>query len=459
MKTAGSKEHGGHVRYGVLAAMVAALGGYMFGFEMALIAGPLIFIQTYFALNSQQVGVLVASLSIGAILGAALAGTCSDYWGRRKVLVFSAILFAVSSLACAIPRSVIELMAGRFLAGVGVGAVSILSPMYIAEIAPAKIRGRLVVLNQLALVIGILCAYIIPYLFSGAGEDNWRTMFAVGVLPSLLFWVAMAGVPESPRWLASKGRPGEAFAILARIAGEQQAQAELTEIETAMAQEEGSFRELFRPGLRVAVLIGMVMPLIDQTTGINVIVFYAPTIFQQAGQSDPMALLGAVAVGVMNLVGTIIGMLVIDRLGRKPLAYIGLSGMCLSLILLGFVFQSESTPGMLIGGLMISFIAFYSFSLGCVVLLLAAEIFPNKIRGRAMSLSLVSLWVWCTIVPMTFPLLSEAITIARSFWIYAVMCIFAWIFIWRVVPETKDKTLEEIESFWRAKGRQSNIEA
>ncbi|NLP09415.1 sugar porter family MFS transporter, partial [bacterium] len=332
-------------------------------------------------------------------------------------------------------------------------------PMYIAEIAPAKIRGRLVVLNQLALVIGILCAYIIPYLFSGAGEDNWRYMFAVGVLPSLLFWVAMAGVPESPRWLANKGRPEEAFAILARIAGEQQAQMELREIETAMAQEEGSFRELFRPGLRVAVLIGMVMPLIDQTTGINVIVFYAPTIFQQAGQSDPIALLGAVAVGVMNLVGTIIGMLVIDRLGRKPLALIGLSGMCLSLILLGFVFRSENTAGMLIGGLMISFIAFYSISLGCVVLLLAAEIFPNKIRGRAMSLSLVSLWVWCTIVPMTFPLLSEAITIARSFWIYAVMCIFAWIFIWRVVPETKDKTLEEIESVWRSKGRKSNIEA
>lgn len=438
----------GKLRYGVLAALVAALGGYMFGFEMAIIAGPLIFIEKHFVLTTWQSECLVASFLFGAIVGAAFSGICSDYWGRRGVLVVSAILFLASSVACAIPNNLIELMTGRFLAGVGVGAVSLLSPMYIAEISPAKIRGRLVVLNQLALVVGILCAYVVPCMLAQTGPNNWRYMFAVGAVPSLLFAVAMCRMPESPRWLAKQNRAGEAFAILARIGGRERAQSELAEIEAAIAREEASFWQLFRPGMRMAVLIGVVMPFIDQSTGINVIVNYAPKIFQKAGESDVRALLATVPVGVTNLVGTLIAMAIIDRLGRKPLALTGLSGMCVSLLLLGAVFQSENASGFLVGSLMIAFIAFYSISLGAVVLLLAAEIFPTKVRGRAMSLSLVSLWVWCTVVSLTFLSLTEAITITGSFWLYAGMCVLAWIFIWKVVPETKDKTLEEIESLW-----------
>lgn len=443
----------GSLLYGILAALVAALGGYMFGFEMAIIAGPLIFVEKCFELTTWQSECLVSSFLIGAIVGAALSGACSDKWGRRGVLIVAAVLFLISSVVCVIPRNVTELMIGRFLAGLGVGAVSLLSPMYIAEISPAKIRGRLVVLNQLALVIGILCAYVVPCVLADTGPNNWRYMFASGVLPSLVFSIAMCRMPESPRWLAKQGRHGEAFGILARIGGHEHAQNELAEIENAIAKEEASFWELFRPGMRIAVLIGMVMPFIDQSTGINVIVNYAPKIFQKAGQSDISALLATIPVGVTNILGTILAMAVIDRLGRKPLALIGLGGMCASLVCLGFVFQSEETSGWFVGALMISFIGFYSISLGCVVLLLAAEVFPTKVRGRAMSLSLVSLWVWCTVVSMTFLSLTEAITITGSFWLYAVMCVFAWLFIWKVVPETKDKTLEEIEALWRRQGK------
>jgi MFS transporter, SP family, arabinose:H+ symporter len=449
-------EQNGSVRYGILAALVAALGGYMFGFEMAIIAGPLIFVERCFALTTWQSEFLVSSFLVGAIIGAAVSGACSDFWGRRKVLTVSAILFLASSVVCTIPRDVTELMVGRFLAGLGVGVVSLLSPMYIAEISPAKIRGRLVVLNQLALVIGILCAYLVSYALADAGPNNWRYMFATGALPSLVFSIAMVGMPESPRWLAKQGRHGEAFDILARIGGREQAQRELLEIEEAIVRESSSFWDLFRPGMRLAVLIGMVMPLIDQSTGINVVVNYAPKIFQKAGQSDVAALLATVPVGVTNIIGTIIAMAVIDKLGRKPLALIGLSGMFVSLVSLGLVFQSEETSGWLVAALMISFIAFYSISLGCVVLLLAAEIFPTKVRGRAMSLSLVSLWVWCAVVSMTFLSLTEAITIAGSFWLYAAMCVFAWVFIWKVVPETKGKTLEDIELLWNAPKHQDS---
>jgi sugar porter (SP) family MFS transporter len=436
-----------------LAALVAALGGYMFGFEMAIIAGPLIFVEKCFELTTWQSECLVSSFLIGAIVGAALSGACSDRWGRRGVLIVSAVLFLVSSVVCAIPRDVAELMVGRFLAGLGVGAVSLLSPMYIAEISPAKIRGRLVVLNQLALVIGILCAYVVPCLLADTGPNNWRYMFATGTLPSLVFSIAMCRMPESPRWLAKQGRHDEAFGILARIGGRTHAQNELVEIENAIAQEDASFWELFRPGMRLAVLIGVVMPLIDQSTGINVIVNYAPKIFQKAGQSDVSALLATIPVGITNIIGTIIAMAVIDRLGRKPLALVGLGGMFVSLVSLGFVFQSEEASGWFVGALMIYFIGFYSISLGCVVLLLAAEIFPTRVRGRAMSLSLVSLWVWCTIVSMTFLSLTEAITITGSFWLYAAMCVFAWLFIWKLVPETKDKSLEEIEAMWKKQKR------
>jgi sugar porter (SP) family MFS transporter len=444
-------QNNGNLRYGILAALVAALGGYMFGFEMAIIAGPLIFIERCFALTTLQSEIVVSSFLVGAILGAVLSGACSDFWGRRGVLMVSAVLFLASSVVCALPRNVTELMTGRFLAGLGVGAVSLLSPMYIAEISPAKIRGRLVMLNQLALVIGILCAYIVPCVLVDTGPNNWRYMFAAGAIPSLVFSIAMCWMPESPRWLAKQGRHDDALAILARISGHERARNELAEIENAIAQEDASFWELFHPGMRLAVLIGIVMPFIDQSTGINVVVNYAPKIFQKAGQSDVSALLATIPVGVTNLIGTLIALAVIDKLGRKPLALIGLTGMCLSLVSLGVVFQSEDASGWLVGALMISFIGFYSISLGAVVLLLAAEIFPTRVRGRAMSLSLVSLWLWCTVVSLTFLSLTEAITITGSFWLYAAMCVFAWIFIWKVVPETKDRTLEEIESLWRAR--------
>ena len=437
--------------YGVLVASIAALGGYMFGFMMAIIAGPLIFIEKSFSLGTWETELLVSSFLFGAMFGAWIAGICSDDWGRKKVLFAAAVLFLTSTLICVFARTANELMIGRFLSGLGVGAVSLLSPMYIAEISPAKIRGRLVVLNQLALVIGILCAYLVPYALAEMGENNWRYMFATAAVPSLVFAAALCIMPESPRWFVKQGRRDEALDILARISGQTTAEYELAEIETAIAEEDPSFWHIFRPGMRRAVLIGLAMPFIDQSTGINVIINYAPKIFQHSGQEDLAALLATIPIGVTNILGTIVAMFLVDRLGRKPLALTGLTGMGLSLALLGLLFQTEYVSQTAVAALMISFIAFYSVSLGVVVLLLAAEIFPTKVRGRAMSISLVSLWMWCAIVSLTFLSLTEKIGITGSFWLYATMCIFAWLFIWKIVPETKNKTLEEIETMWKKK--------
>jgi len=356
----------------------------------------------------------------------------------------------VSSLATALPNTLGQFCAARLVAGAAIGMASMLSPMYIAEISPAAIRGRLVSLNQLAIVSGILISYIVGWLLAGLGEQSWRWMFASAVAPSLLFVFALIFVPESPRWLAKEGRDGESLEVLRRV-GEAAPGERLAEIRESLAQETGSFAELFQPGIRWLLLIGVTLAVLQQITGINTILYYGSIIFtEQVGEKSASAALFAnVVIGAMNLVGTIAALFVIDRIGRKKLLLIASGGMGVSLAALGLLFQTNASAAIPILLLILCYVASFSIGMGPGVWVVLSELFPTKIRGRAMSLATIALWSACLLITLTFLSLVKAVTAAGAFWVYALMCAFTFFFVWRFIVETKGKTLEEIERSWR----------
>ncbi len=443
-------ETGGYI---FLISAVAATGGLLFGFDTAIVAGAQLYFRREFQLDDLATEIAVSSLLVGCVLGASAAGWSSDRFGRKRMLIAAAILFAVSAAGAALPRTIIELILARLVGGVAIGVTSMLSPLYIAEVSPADRRGRLVTLNQTAIITGILAAYVIAYFLADTGPANWRWMFGLAAIPALGLWIALLFVPESPRWLAKQGRKDEAFAVLSRIGGRFHAGSELREIEEAAAAEvELALSQLFRPGLRTALLIGVALAILQQITGINTILYYAPAIFLKAGySSESNAFLASLAVGAVNFVFTVVALSVIDRLGRKPLLLVGSGGMAISLALLGTAlrFQGESSPFLLPA--ILSYVAFFAVGLGPVVWLLLSEIFPTRIRGRAMSLATISLWIACFIVSLTFLSLVNVLTMAGAFWLYAVLCAVTFVFVWRVIPETRGKSLEEIERSWRSR--------
>ncbi len=443
-----TEQTSGNTIYIFLICIVAAVGGFLFGFDTAVIAGAIPFLTKYFSLNDAMLGWAVSSVLVGCIFGAVFAGSISDRFGRKRVLIGCALLFAISAIGSAIPRHLSEFILARFIGGLGVGAASMLSPMYIAEISPAKIRGRLVSLNQLAIVIGILIAYFIDFSLKDIGPTNWRWMFASETLPALSFLFFLLAVPESPRWLVKQNRDKEAMAILSKINGHNRAEAEMAEIKDAIAHEENSVAMLFHPGMRVALVIGVVLAILQQVTGINIIMYYAPKIFAIAGSGLESALLQTVLVGIVNLTFTIVAICVVDRLGRKALLLIGSAGMGIFIAIIGMVFHFGrfDVPWVLLG--IIGYIACFAVGMGPVVWVIMSEIFPTRIRGRAMSISTVFLWISCFLVSLTFPIMLERLDGALTFGIYAVMCVIAFVFVLTVVPETKGKTLEEIERYW-----------
>jgi len=438
----------GSLAYVVLVSTVAAVGGLLFGFDTAVIAGANPFLKAHFELSEAMLGFAVSSAIIGCIFGAALAGSTSDRFGRRKVLLVCAVLFAVSAIGSAIPRTLTEFVLARFIGGLGVGAASMLSPMYIAEISPARIRGRLVSLNQLAIVSGILAAYFVDFFMVDIPETNWRWMFASETLPAVLFFVLLLVVPESPRWLAKQGRDGQALGILTRVGGGAAAQLEMAEIKETITQEENSIGQLLHPGMRIALVIGLGLAVLQQVTGINIVMYYAPTIFASAGSAINTSLLQAVAVGAVNLTFTLVAIWVIDKLGRRILLLVGSAGMGVFLALVGGVFHSGELKGVWVLLFILGYIACFAGSLGPVVWVVISEIFPTRIRGRAMSIATVSLWIACALVAQVFPIMLERLDGALTFGIFAVMCVVAFLFILIMVPETKGKTLEEIEKQW-----------
>jgi sugar porter (SP) family MFS transporter len=435
--------------YSYRISSVTALSGFLFGFDTAIINGAIVFLRRHFRWTEIETEFAAGSLLAGCALGAGIAGVLSDRFGRKIVLLLAAVIFAFSSVATALPNGLGEFVAARVVAGVAIGIASMLAPLYIAEVSPAAIRGRLVSMNQLAIVLGILISYLTGWAMAGLGEDSWRWMFAVAAVPSLLFFWALFFVPESPRWLVKEGRRDEAAQILARL-GEPPSQ--LHEIERTIALETGSLRQLLEKGLRRPLVIGVTLAILQQVTGINTVLYYGSIIFtEHAGAASTSAALWAnVLVGAMNLVFTVVALFTIDRLGRKVLLISAAAGMGLSLTALGFVFKAGSVTPSSVLALILCYVACFSFGMGPGVWVVISELFPTRIRGRAMSVATVALWLACLLITVTFLSLVKAFTAAGAFWIYAFMCACTVWFVWRFTPETKGKNLEEIEQQWKS---------
>jgi len=409
---------------------------------------------------SFEKGWVTASALIGCSLGVALAGFLSDRFGRKKVLLLSAILFLISAIGTALPKNITMFVIFRILGGLAVGASSITSPMYIAEIAPARIRGRLISINQFTIVTGLLVVFIVNYIIALQGSDQWNTqvgwrwMFGSEALPALLLFTLLFFVPESPRWLTKNHRREEALAILTRVSGTLQAQKELAIIDKTIAAESGSLKQLLRPGMRIALFIGVILAILQQVTGINVFMYFGTELFKNMGSGTHTALLQTVVVGVVNLSFTIIAIWLVDRIGRKPLMIIGTTGMGVSLLAMGLAAFFQQT-GMWLLFFVLSYIACFALSVGPIVWVVIAEIFPTRIRGRAMAVAVVCLWLANYLVIQSYTMMDENNWLIQKFhhafpfWIYSAMCVVMLLFVWRFVPETKGKTLEEIEHFWK----------
>ncbi len=434
--------------YVLFVTFVAALGGLLFGFDTAVIAGGMRFLKGHFGLNSFQEGFAVSILLVGCIFGAAFAGALSDRLGRRRLLLLSAVLFGISAVGAALSQNLTTFVIARLIGGLGVGAASILSPLYIAEISPARIRGSMVSLNQMTIVSGILISYFVGWALAGVGPTNWRWMFGIMALPAVLFFVLLFRVPESPRWLIKQGRDDEAVGILSRVNGLEAARTEAGEIRAALALETGSLKELIRPGFRKALILGIVLAIFQQITGINTVIYYAPRIFEQAGLGRVSALMQSTIVGAFNVLLTLVAIFLVDKLGRKPLLLVASAGMGVSFGLLGGAFYFKMFAGPWVLVLVLLYISFFAMAMGPIVWVVIAEIFPTRVRGAAMSIAIVFLWAADFVVSLTFPVMADKLSEAYTFWIYAVVCAASFVFILLALPETKGKTLEEIEKSW-----------
>lgn len=437
---------GGSTHSVYLSAMVAAIGGLLFGFDTAVINGAIVFIKQQFALSESQTEIAASSLLLGCVIGASIAAFTSDRFGRKRVLLAAAALFTLSSIGSALPRDLMEFAVARLIGGVAIGIASTLSPLYIAEISPAKKRGLLVSLNQLAIVTGILLSYSVNYLLTGAGPTNWRWMFASASLPSIAFFLTLLFIPESPRWLMQKGREQEAELFLTQIVGPQAAPAEIAAIRSAIAEESG---DLLDPTFRKALIVAILIALFSQFTGINTIIYYGSIVFLEhvPHQTASTALWANVIIGAINFVATIAGMQLIDRTGRKSILMSAFAGMALSLAAVSASIRFQAS-GFIVLIFVLTYVACFAVGVGTGTWVLMAEICPTKVRGRAMSVATVFLWCGTLLVTLTFLSLVTAFTAPGVFMLYALVSIAAFLFVWRRVPETKGRTLEEIERFW-----------
>jgi sugar porter (SP) family MFS transporter len=436
----------GSARAVYLPAMVAAIGGLLFGFDTAVINGAIVFIKRQFGLSDSQTEIAASSLLLGCVVGASVAAFTSDRFGRKRVLLAAATLFTLSAIASALPRDLIEFAVARLVGGVAIGIASTLSPLYIAEISPAQKRGLLVSLNQLAIVTGILLSYSVNYLLGGAGPANWRWMFASAAVPSIAFFLTLLFIPESPRWLMQKGREQEAKHFLAQIVGPRAASGEIEAIRGAISEESG---DLLDPAFRKALIVAILIALFSQFTGINTIIYYGSIVFLEhvPHQTAITALWANVIIGAINFVATVAGMLLIDRSGRKSLLMTAFGGMALSLVAVSAAIHFQAS-GVVVLIFILTYVACFAVGVGTGTWVLMSEICPTRVRGRAMSVATVFLWCGTLLVTLTFLSLVNLFTAAGVFLLYAIVSIAAFLFVWRGVPETKGRTLEEIEKFW-----------
>jgi len=434
-------------------SIVAAASGLLFGFDIAVINGALLFLKQQFGLNEVQTGIAAGSLLAGCVLGAAIGGWLSDRFGRKRILLFSAMLFAISSVGAALPHNLTQFAAARSAGGIAIGIASLLAPLYIAEVSPAAIRGRLVSLNQMAIVTGILLSYLVSWAFSFQAGNGWRWMFAIAAVPSLAFFIGLFFVPESPRWLVEMDREPEALRVLARAGDPREAREQVARIRAAIAEESGTLAELFAPGMRPALLIGVVLAIVQQWTGVNTVLFYGSLILKErVGHQTASAAIGAnVLIGGVNFLATIVALWLIDKVGRKALLMSSAGTMGVCLICLGWAFRSTPPSPVIVIAAMIGCAAAFAVGLGPGVWVILSEIFPTRIRGRAMSVCTVTLWVACSLLTITFLSIATAIGAPRTFWLYAGVCAFTVIFVWRVTPETKGQSLEDIGRLWKTR--------
>ena len=425
----------------------AALGGLLFGFDTGVISGAIHFIKIEFNLNAYQEGFAVSNLMVACVIGALLAGPIADWTGRKKVLILCAVLFTVSAILSALPRSFTELVIARFIGGMGVGMASVVSPMYIAEISPAKIRGRLVALNQLAIVVGILLSYLSNWLLVDTGINNWRYMLVAEILPAITFLVGLFFIPESPRWLTKEGLEKEALDVLNIVAGAANADHELQEVKKSLAEKSTSLKELLHPSLRRVLIVGILFSLFAHITGIDTIIYYGPIIFLESGFKTDSALLASVMIGITNLIFTFVGMAMVDKAGRKFLLLVGLAGMGISMTLVGLCMQSDMISAKWTLLWIMTYIASFAMSIGVVIWVYLSEIYPTRVRGQALSVATMVLWLGNVILTQLFPVMMERFG-GGTFYIFSFICLLAFIFTWTMVKETKGVSLEEIEEMW-----------
>ncbi len=459
-----------NIGYVVFLTVVAALGGFLFGYDTAVISGTIEQVSAQFGLNALQQGWYVGCALVGSMGGVLLAGWCADKLGRKISLVVSAVLFALSGIGCAVAGGIDALVAYRIMGGVAIGMVSIISPMYISEIAVAKYRGRLVAMYQLAITIGFMGAYLVnyyllqgslsgrhfqsPHLELAFVTEVWRAMLGMEALPAILFLAVVFFIPESPRWLLVRGRQQSAVRILEKINNSlQSAQAEAGEIIAQLAGQRArnSYRLVFGAGYRKVLLIGVAIAILGQFMGVNAVLYYGPTIFKNSGLSDGDSLFYQVLVGLVNMLTTVLALFIIDRVGRKKLVYYGVSGMVLSLVCIGFFFWRGETwhwPTTVMLVLFLFYVFCCAVSVSAVVFVLLSELYPNAVRGAAMSIAGFSLWVGTYLIGQLTPWMLAALTPAGTFWLFAGMCLPYLYIIWKMVPETAGKSLEEIEKMW-----------
>lgn len=450
-------------RYLTTTTLIVALGGFLMGFDVSVVSGIIRFVEGEFGLGSLQVGWVVSSLSLTATLGMLASGPLSDRLGRRPVLQIAAVLFAVSAIASAVAPDYFTLVIARMLGGFGVGAALIVAPMYIAEMAPPASRGRFVSFNQLNIVVGISAAFFSNYLIltlgeSGAawsealrlGEWNWRWMLGIETLPAIAYLLALSLVPESPRWLAMRGRDKEALEVLSRVAGAGAGDV-LREVQAGIAAEaalgRASWRVLLHPSLRLVMTIGIVVGVLQQITGINAVFFYAPMIFEKSGIGTNAAFMQAALVGLVNLAFTVVAMALIDRVGRRPLLGFGLSGIaaCMLLLAWAFVGADDSNPRLILFAIL-GFVASFAVSLGPVMWVLFSELFPNRVRGVAISFVGLVNSATAFLVTLVFPWQLEVMGSSLTFLIYGLLAVAGLVFVMRILPETKGRSLEQLEA-------------
>lgn len=425
-------------------SFISALGGYLFGFDFAVIAGALPFLKEQFGFNEVQEGLATATLAFGCILGCIIAGTVSDKFGRRKGLMLAAIIFFASSLAMAFSHNSTSFIIYRLIAGIGVGMASVLSPMYIAEIAPAHMRGRMVAINQLTVVIGIFITNLINYSLRNEGVDAWRWMVGLGAVPSLLFVIGVIWLPESPRWLVKAGRDEPAKKILEKIGGNAYATQIIPSIKSTLTGDKKmSYADVFKKSVLPAVLVGIGLAVFQQLCGINVVFNYTAKIFESVGFSQDDQLKQMVFIGLVNLVCTLIAMWQVDRLGRKPLMLFGAAGLIVLYIISAMLLQQGSAAA---SWSLLAAIGVYAMTLAPVTWVLISEIFPNKIRGAATSVAVIALWISYAILTFTFPIMAKNMGTYTPFYIYAGVCVIGFLFVKIKVKETKGKSLEEMDN-------------